>query len=259
MLNRYWLLEERAETLLAALGIEGWFRPVDTAKLARWLRPWVKIRRCQVADTSYRRARSGAGRILVPDRWQSWYLTRAVLHEFAHPLLDVGMGEIADIMAPVERRQFREAVRCEEPEERLADEFVLALRLPARLVLPFRDCWDPVKALMEATSMPAWPVIHRWRQLDSAGWELPKLDRPPRWSAAAIHRLEFRARPEPVLWVCEQDRRAFCIPAPPRQREGRERRLKLDLAALRPVEFRLKYARYADSERAKTSALETVR
>lgn len=231
MVVRFRYLEERAEACRMALRVPGWLSTRDAERIARWLRPVVTVRRCGVADAYWRAASAGRSRVLLPDTLSAWHANRALIHELAHPLLDVGMGPIIDGMTSEERAGYRQARRGSQWEEELADEFVMALRLPSALVTAV----DDVPEIARLTGL-SWAAVARRRSVLNG--QAVRLTWVPYWSAARAFTLE---RTEAGFQVREGAALRIRAGAGPEGSRARELRLKADLAALRPREFLAKY------------------
>ncbi len=233
-------LEERAEAVLLATGQLGWMSTRGVARILAWARPVVTVRRC----TLVRKARwapaalPGRSRITLPEGLPPWESWRQTLHELGHAFMHVGLGGLVDTMSPEERRRFPLATGAERLEEQLADDFVLALRLPARLLLPEAAPLRPdlrVPQLARELNVPA-----RWvrRRLDQLEEGYPVLHYLPRWCAARELSLEAHTD---GLRVLDRDRPLLRVPADRRGSRVREQRLQADLFALRRREFLAKY------------------
>ena len=229
-----------------ALRVAEFMSTQDAERMAKWARPLVTIHPCPVEVAKWRSGRRGRSRILVPEALARWERNRQILHELAHPLLDVGLVGHAGTMDAGERRLFAQAAGADDWEEFLADELVLALRLPSRLVNGIGD----VDEIARVTGLPWGPVARRLRRLEGETLELRYV---PYWCAARELRLEYH--PAAPLGVGASLRLArggepeaeplLRVPVNAANRHAREMRLKADMVALRAPELLVKYARYA--------------
>ncbi|MFN3652566.1 MAG: hypothetical protein ACK47B_23565 [Armatimonadota bacterium] len=238
MLTRYVYIEERAAALRLRLGLTSWMSVQQTPLLLKWASPLVTVRRCGVEQASWRPARGGRHRILVPEQLSAWQRNRLALHEMAHALLDVGFSAIAQSMDDQERLQYRVAARADKHEEELADELILAIRMPMHLVAEINDA----EKISELTELP-WNIADR--RVRRVNGEVLRLNYLPAWCAARRFRLELHTGPTESLVLLDTERPRLRIPVSAKTRADREVRLKGDLLAMRPQEILAKYRSFA--------------
>lgn len=253
MIVRYPYLEERAAGVRLAARITGCLSTRGGERVLAWARPLISVRRCRAREAKWRPGRDGY-RLLVPSALGRYAAAGVALHELAHPLLDVRLTDVADDLLRTAGEDERERCRRQRAkvdrwQEELADELVLALRLPSRLVLAIGDAAE----LSRETGLPWEVALRRVRTVGGHTFDLTYL---PRWCAAWRYHLAYHPGLFPALALCEGSEVRLWVPTGGELRERRRLALQADLVALKPAELLAKYRRFrVDPEGLRGAAL----
>lgn len=212
---------------------------LEAARLAKWEQGLVTVRHCAIQNAHWRPGLvlGGPSRILLPEQLPRWDQRRRLMHELAHPLLDVGLSLVADGMTRDEKQSFRQARQAEKHEEQLADDLVVALRIPSHLAARYGD----VRDLADFAGMP-WSIVER--RVARLRGTVFQLTYRPHWCAARNLTLEYLPAPAPLLRVLRGEELVMQVGVDGITRDAYRMRLSADLVAMREGEFRNKYARY---------------
>jgi len=230
--------EERAEAVLAALGIETGLRRGDIWRVREWLADCIVVRERDVACGFCQHARDGRGIITVPRGLYGPDLDELMEEETGHFLVTDGVASLFWDTADGEAFNRHLSGRWRMKEEALVRTFLGALYLPSRY---FRYMTDTELAEVSGCS----PRLVSERRDYLAG-DIVLLNGAPDWSAWWRYEAVYRPSSfHPLVRIVAQDGapEAFEVGCPPALRDDIERSIVADLCAMTANEFGHKYRR----------------
>jgi hypothetical protein len=226
-----------------ALQLRGFPGPDQAWELADYLGDAVVVRQEHGLDrASQHRMPTGPALILLPRGRGQMQTAAWLVEELAHYLC---RGEIA-LPAPTDWEQQTRGARrnfaqWEEIDEREARVFCDAWHLPAELVVSASSEAE----LLAESGADRERLRRRWEHLRKQ--PPAPVARPPAWSAWEHFRLRYWEGASARIEIVPRGRggKRFELPVRPERHKAQAASVALDLAALRPEEFALKYRRWA--------------
>jgi hypothetical protein len=235
--------ERKARLARLAAGIRGVASPADAWKLAEWLAPAVKVHQCRGVRAAYSPRRDGGARIVLPLQSDERATGLELLEEVGHWFHRSGLPDPPGVNPWLADRQEVSLDYLRElDEEGWSARFGRAVLLPPELVRNVSS-HAGVEELVWTTGLTFAQVEQRLAEVAKLGslWRAS----PDPWSAWSRYRVVLlRSNVGPRIRIHPRFRgeASFDVPVDERRIDETRRQIHLDLAALSPLEFRLKYA-----------------